>query len=139
AEIQRLRQRMERELSQERGDRFDLKLGRGGLVDIEFTVQYLSMVHAAEITMFTTDTERALEVPSAMGAIGDEHAETLREGYTFLRKLEQRMRIVSANSSHLIEAHAPGLHALARRMGIRHRLEPGAELLTRYRGVTARV
>jgi glutamate-ammonia-ligase adenylyltransferase len=141
SEIHRLRLRMERELSLERPGRHDLKLGRGGLTDIEFVVQMLQMQHGADPRVRTSETALAIDALAAVSALGHEHAEALREGYRFLRRLEQRIRIVHADAAHLIEENAPGLSPLARRMGIRDRprVEAAAELLGRYREVTSRV
>jgi glutamate-ammonia-ligase adenylyltransferase len=141
AEIRRLRSRMERELSQERRGRRDLKLGRGGIVDVEFAVQSLQMRHGEDPAIRTTDTIEAIDLLVARGYLPDEHADALRDGYAFLRKLEQRIRILHADAAHLIEETAPGLVPLARRMGIRDRprTEAAEELLARYREVTERV
>ncbi|MGZ3408312.1 MAG: [protein-PII] uridylyltransferase family protein, partial [Polyangia bacterium] len=49
AEIGRLRVRMEKELAQETAHRFNIKTGRGGLVDVEFLVQYLQLVHGPKL------------------------------------------------------------------------------------------
>ncbi len=49
SEIYRLRQRMEQENARERDDRFNIKTGRGGMVDVEFITQYLQLLHGGEI------------------------------------------------------------------------------------------
>ncbi|MDI1481269.1 bifunctional [glutamate--ammonia ligase]-adenylyl-L-tyrosine phosphorylase/[glutamate--ammonia-ligase] adenylyltransferase [Polyangium sp. y55x31] len=140
-ELRRLRGRMEQELSLERHGRYDLKLGRGGLFEIELCVQFLQMLSGADPGVRTTETALAIEALVASGKLTPEQAEALRDGYAFLRKLGGRIRIVHADASHLLEESAPGLWPLARRMGIRDR--PGAqaavELLARYREVTGRV
>jgi glutamate-ammonia-ligase adenylyltransferase len=140
-EIHRLRTRLLRENSQERRGRYDIKLGRGGLVDIEFAVQLLQLEHGADLRVRTTETAVAIDALASAGYLAPEHAETLRDGYAFLRKLEQRIRILHDTPSNLLEENAPGLSPLARRMGIRDRRgsEAAAELLARYRDVTERV
>lgn len=140
-EVHRLRTRMEQELSLERRGRHDLKLGRGGLVDVEFCVQLLQMRHGPDPRVRTTETPEAIEALASAGYLAPAHAATLRDGYAFLRRLEQRIRIVHADAAHLLEENAPGLAPLARRMGIvdRPRAAAAAELLARYRDVTERV
>ena len=140
-EIHRLRMRMERENSQERRGRYDIKLGKGGLVDVEFAVQLLQLAHGRDPRVRTTETAVAIEALAAAGYLTPDQAETLRDGYAFLRKLEQRIRILHASPAHLLEESAPGLFPLARRVGIRDRRgsEAAAELLERYREVTERV
>ena len=141
AEVQRLRQRMERELGHERPGRHDLKLGRGGLTDIEFAVQLLQVLHGADPRVRSSETSVALEALAGAGHLGRDEAEALAEGYAFLRRLEQRIRIVHGDAAHLLEERAPGVGPLARRMGIRDRprAEAAAELCARYVDVTGRV
>lgn len=140
-EIHRLRARMERENSQERRGRYDLKLGRGGLVDIEFAVQILQLKHGRDHRVRTPETAVAIRALESTGHLAPEHAEALRDGYAFLRKLEQRIRILHGAAAQLLEESAPGLYPLARRMGLRDRRgsEAGAELVARYLAVTERV
>ena len=140
-EIHRLRARMERENSQERRGRYDLKLGRGGLVDIEFAVQILQLRYGRDPRVRTPETGVAIRALEAAGYLAPEHAEALRDGYAFLRKLEQRIRILHGAAAQLLEENAPGLYTLARRMGLRDRRgsEAGAELVARYLAVTERV
>lgn len=140
-EIHRLRGRMERENSQERRGRYDLKLGRGGLVDVEFAVQILQLKHGRDPRVRTPETGVAIRALESIGHLAPEHAEALRDGYAFLRKLEQRIRILHGAAAHLVEENAPGLYPLARRMGLRDRRgsEAAAELVARYLAVTDRV
>jgi [glutamine synthetase] adenylyltransferase / [glutamine synthetase]-adenylyl-L-tyrosine phosphorylase len=140
-EIHRLRTRIERENSHERRGRHDLKLGRGGLCDIEFAAQLLQLKHGADPRVRTTETAVAIDALEAACYLAPEHAEALRDGYAFLRKLEQRIRILHGSAARLLEENAPGLLPLARRMGIRDRpgSEATAELIARYRAVTERV
>jgi glutamate-ammonia-ligase adenylyltransferase len=140
--LHRLRLRMEREIGRERHgsgrDRYDLKVGLGGIVDVEFAVQFLQMRHGADLRLRTGDTERALDALEAGGYLEPPLAATLRDGYRFLRQLEQRLRIVHGASVHLLEEGAPGMEELARRIGMRAtaRASAAEELLDRYRVTT---
>lgn len=140
-EIHRLRLRMEKELARERPGRFDLKLGRGGVADIEFAVQYLQMLHGADIRVRTTETRTAIERLRELGYLDASVAKVFDEGYRFLRRLEQRIRIVHDASASLLDERAEGLLPLARRMGIRSapRVDPASELIARYRDVVEAV
>jgi glutamate-ammonia-ligase adenylyltransferase len=140
-EVHRVRMRMERELGRERPGRHDLKVGRGGLSDIEFAVQYLQMMHGADPRVRTTETPLAITTLADLGLVRAEIAETFREGYQFLRRLEQRIRIVHGSSSSLLDEKAEGLLPLARRMGMRDtpRTTATEELIARYRDVTEAV
>jgi glutamate-ammonia-ligase adenylyltransferase len=138
SEVHRVRMRMERELGRERPGRHDLKVGRGGLSDIEFAVQYLQMMHGADPRVRTTETPLAITTLADLGLVRPDVAETFREGYQFLRRLEQRIRIVHGSSSSLLDEKAEGLLPLARRMGMRDtpRTTATEELIARYRDVT---
>jgi glutamate-ammonia-ligase adenylyltransferase len=149
-----LRMRVQRELAGERPEvslkasrqpeghaersRYDLKLGRGGLVDVEFAVQWLQMKHGTDPRVRTTDTESAIEALESCGYLAADLATPLHEGYRVLRRLEQRLRVLHGTSASLIEAGAPGLAPLARRMGMRDspRASAAEALLERYRAVT---
>jgi glutamate-ammonia-ligase adenylyltransferase len=139
--VHELRLRMERELARERPGRYDVKFGRGGLLDVDFCVQLLQLRHGAHERVRTPQTQRAIEELANLGALDPRQAAWLREGREFLLRLEQRLRIVHGDGSHLIEAEAVGLKALARRMGLRDRpaQEATAALLERYRQVTGRI
>ncbi len=143
--LHHLRRRMERELGHERLDRaparYDLKVGRGGLVDIEFATQWLQMRHGADSRVRTTETEVALSALETCGYLEAPSAEVLRDGWRFLRRLEQRLRISHGTSVRLLEEGAPGLLVLARRMGMRDgpRVGPDHALLERYTAVTEEV
>ena len=140
AEVHRLRVRLERELGRERNGRFDLKLGRGGLLDVEFAVQVLQMRWGHHPEVRVTGTRDAIDALESCLALSRDDAAALREAHGFLRKLEQRLHVVHATSIHLIEADAPGLAPLARRMGFRD--GPGSpgtrQLLREYERITAK-
>jgi glutamate-ammonia-ligase adenylyltransferase len=137
-ELLRLRQRMQLELARERSGHYDLKVGKGGLLDIEFCVQWLQMRHGSDPLVRTSDTATALEALHAAGYLERGHFDSLRDGYGFLRRLEQRIHVLTGQSSSRIDAHSQRLLQLARRMGLRD--EPGhsaaEQLLARYEAVT---
>ncbi len=140
--VHHLRTRMERELTHERLDRpparYDVKLGRGGVVDVEFAAQWLQMQHGKDPRVRTTETEVALAALETCGYLEPALADALREGWRFLRRLEQRLRVSHGTSVTLLEEGAPGLAALARRMGMRDapRARADAALLERYVAVS---
>jgi glutamate-ammonia-ligase adenylyltransferase len=143
--VHELRMRMERELARERRTpgqrRFDLKLGRGGLVDIEFAVQWLQMVHGADRRMRVRGTVDALEALEAAAILPEETLTVFREGWTQLRAVEGRLRLVHGRGANLIEEGAPGLDSLARALGFRgdDSRGPGGVLIERLEEVTSAV
>ncbi|MGC4092343.1 MAG: bifunctional [glutamate--ammonia ligase]-adenylyl-L-tyrosine phosphorylase/[glutamate--ammonia-ligase] adenylyltransferase [Polyangiaceae bacterium] len=140
-ELMRLRQRMEVELGRERPGRYDLKTGRGGLLDIEFCVQWLQMHHGLDQAVRSTDTAFALQALHERGYLERSLFFPLREGYRFLRRLEQRLHVLGGNSASLIDGSSSTLNELARSMGFSD--EPGspasAQLISRYLTVTSSV
>jgi glutamate-ammonia-ligase adenylyltransferase len=141
AELHRLRMRMEQELGRERPGRHDLKVGMGGLCDIEFAVQYLQMESGRDVRVRATETQQAITTLAELGLLRADLAETFDEGYRFLRRLEQRIRVVHGSSSSLLDESAEGLLPLARRMGFRDTPRNTAieDMVARYRDVTERV
>jgi glutamate-ammonia-ligase adenylyltransferase len=140
-EVHALRMRMERELGRERAGRADLKLGKGGLMDVEFSVQWLQMRHGKDERVRTTDTVGALHALTAAGYLSREHFETLRDGYVFLRRLEARIRVVHGKGTTLLDGAATGMDTLARRMGIARTAQKteGEALFEAYLDVTTEV
>lgn len=140
-DMHRMRLRMQKELGREQEGRFDLKTGQGGLLDIEFAAQWLQMRFGFDGRVRTTDTLQALEALFAAGYLAAPEYETLRDGYSFLRRLEQRIHVLHGAGSSIIDRRAPGLFQLARRMGFypQATLSPAELLISRYREVTRAV
>jgi glutamate-ammonia-ligase adenylyltransferase len=137
-EIGRLRTRMERELAQETAHRFNIKTGRGGLVDVEFLVQYLQLVHGPRLSSLRQRaTADALAALIAAGILDAADGRALADSYAFLRRLENRLRIVHDRSIQQITDRPDELTKLARRLGY-HGDDCGARLLADYRSHAGR-
>jgi glutamate-ammonia-ligase adenylyltransferase len=138
AEMHRLRLRMERELGRERPNRRELKVGRGGLLDIEFLAQWLQMKHGSDERVRTPATSDALEALAAHGYLPRPDYELLRDAYRFLRRLEQRIHVHRGDGTNWVDAQALGLSGLGRQMGFQNSptLSAGAQLFERYVTVT---
>ena len=118
-ELYGLRTKTEQEVGPPKAGRIHLKAGRGGILDVEFAIQYLQMKHGKDHRIRTSNTEKAIRALVAGGYLPSDIAASLREGYRMLRRLENRIRIVHGNSTNYIDASAEGLRLLARRMGFR--------------------
>jgi glutamate-ammonia-ligase adenylyltransferase len=116
-----MRDRIERELGADpTGKRFtgDLKVGAGGVIDVEFAAQYLQLVHGhAHPALRTTGTAAALEAAAAAGVAPAGDVELLAQGYRFLRKIEHRLRVVHDQPIHRLPEARGELDKLARRSG----------------------
>jgi len=118
-EIHRIRQRLEKEVAQEGEGRRDLKLGRGGLVDVESAAQFLQLHHGPEHpTLFDPDgTETQLARLQSLGLLEAERASVLLEGWDFLQKLSSRLRIVQNRSISDLREDRADLDSVARSLG----------------------
>lgn len=137
-EIYRLRGRMEAEIARENADHFNIKTGRGGMVDVEFLVQYLQLLHAGhQPALQVTGTLQALRALRETAILGDAEYQTLEQGYKFLRRLENKLRLVHDQSINELSGERTYLLRLARRLGY---TDAGAHLadvfLDDYRKVT---
>jgi glutamate-ammonia-ligase adenylyltransferase len=96
------------------------------------------MTFGEDTRVRTTDIGEALRALHDQGYLEQTNYEVLLDGYLFLRRLEQRMHVVHGIPSTVIDAEAPALTKLARRMGMgdSSRTPPNELLLTRYRDVT---
>jgi glutamate-ammonia-ligase adenylyltransferase len=109
---------MEQELAKERTGRFNIKTGRGGIVDIEFLVQMLQLRYGQRLpALRQRATLPALVALHACGILAEEDYQTLTQGYRFLRTLENRLRIEQDQPVEALESRGEHLIALARRLG----------------------
>ncbi|WP_282945103.1 bifunctional [glutamine synthetase] adenylyltransferase/[glutamine synthetase]-adenylyl-L-tyrosine phosphorylase [Cellulomonas endometrii] len=130
---QAMRRRVEKNVPPAEADR-QIKLGVGGLRDVEFTVQLLQLVHGrSDPEIRSGNTLTALAALSAGGYVGREHAAQLAVCYRFLRALEHRIQLYRLRRTHLMPTAEADLRRLARSVGMR---SEGAEgLLERWRQV----
>ncbi|HET6343333.1 MAG TPA: bifunctional [glutamate--ammonia ligase]-adenylyl-L-tyrosine phosphorylase/[glutamate--ammonia-ligase] adenylyltransferase, partial [Myxococcota bacterium] len=139
-EIHRVRRRMERELAREAGARSNLKTGRGGLVDLEFAIQYLQLAHAhAHPSLRTPETVSALGALMDLGLVPPRRGRQLLAAYRFLRFLENRLRVVEDRPIAAVDFEGPRIGQLARRMGYGQRAPAVLALRRDYARVTQRV
>ena len=130
-----MRDEIERQLTEGRHTR-DVKTGRGGLIDVEFAAQLLLLLHGPEHpALRVPSTVPALEQAARLGVCDPEVCAVLIEGYRFLRRVEQRMRIVHDRSVHRLPDDAHELDLLAHRVGF----ENGDALTNDYAVWTQRV
>jgi glutamate-ammonia-ligase adenylyltransferase len=99
-DIVNMRLRMRRELgSRKPGETFQLKQDAGGLVDIEFMVQYLVLAHAHEYPALLewTDNMRLLDTAAVCGVLSVQDAATLQNTYIEYRTLLHRLALDKAS------------------------------------------
>lgn len=119
-EIRRMKARVEAKPEVRRhGDR-QVKLGPGGLRDIEFAVQLLQLVHGrADVDLRRTGTLPALEALAAGGYVADADANTFARAYRMLRRVEHRLQLARERRTHTLPESDDDLETLARTLGYR--------------------
>jgi glutamate-ammonia-ligase adenylyltransferase len=107
-EIRGVRARMENELGGETPGRFNVKLGRGGLVDVEFLSQALQLVHGAgHPDVRRASTHAALRGLARAGALSAEAAQALAGHYAFLRRVSAALRLLGGRPADVIDLAGP--------------------------------
>jgi glutamate-ammonia-ligase adenylyltransferase len=125
-DVQAMRRRVEDNVPAKDADR-QLKLGRGGLRDVEFSVQLLQLVHGrSDVMLHSATTMRALESLATWGYVGRDDASALASSYEFLRTLEHRIQVHRLRRTHVIPEADEDLRRIARSMG--YRSDPVVEL-----------
>ncbi|WP_327684598.1 bifunctional [glutamine synthetase] adenylyltransferase/[glutamine synthetase]-adenylyl-L-tyrosine phosphorylase [Streptomyces sp. NBC_00467] len=110
----------------------ELKLGPGGLRDVEFAVQLLQLVHGrSDATLHSGSTLDALQALAAGGYVGRVDAAQLDEAYRFLRAMEHRIQLYRLRRTHLVPDQEADLRRLGRSLGMR--TDPVAELNKEWR------
>ncbi|MDZ7736128.1 MAG: hypothetical protein U5P41_08525 [Gammaproteobacteria bacterium] len=118
-EVRAMRLRVENELGKPAG-RYELKRGRGGVMDIDFISHFLQLAHgAAEPGLRTASTRRALQLLHQHDLLSQGHCKQLLEGYDFLKRMEGRLRVFDMKPISTISREATGLVSLARAMDYR--------------------
>ena len=116
-----LRRRMQLELAREQADRYHPKLGFGGLVDIEFLVQWLQMRHGSDPTVRQRHTLDAIDALRAAGSLSDADAEVLADGYRFFRRVEQCTGLLDPTGDGGLQMGGRRARAVTRALGRRER------------------
>uniref|UniRef100_A0AAU1LPW5 Bifunctional glutamine synthetase adenylyltransferase/adenylyl-removing enzyme n=1 Tax=Streptomyces sp. NBC_00148 TaxID=2903626 RepID=A0AAU1LPW5_9ACTN len=130
-DVQKMRRRVVDNIPVDRVDR-ELKLGPGGLRDVEFAVQLLQLVHGrSDSTLHAGSTLEALRALADGGYVGRADAAQLDEAYRFLRAMEHRIQLYRLRRTHLVPEDEADLRRLGRSLGLR--TDPVAELNRAWR------
>jgi glutamate-ammonia-ligase adenylyltransferase len=134
--VQKMRQRVTDNIPTSEVDA-QIKLGPGGLRDIEFTVQLLQLVHGRnDQSIRVRDTLGALEALSNGSYIGRDDAERFSAHYRFLRLLEHRIQLSAMRRTHLMPTDERARRSIARAVSVELTAE---QLITRWEKVKLEV
>ncbi|MFF4987385.1 bifunctional [glutamine synthetase] adenylyltransferase/[glutamine synthetase]-adenylyl-L-tyrosine phosphorylase [Streptosporangium saharense] len=130
-DVQAMRRRVEAHVRGDEAER-QLKLGPGGLRDIEFAVQLLQLVHGRlDPLLRRRATLPALAALSRGGYVGRDDAKALAEAYTFLRRVEHLIQLHRLRRTHVVPEGEGDLRRLGRGLGMT--VDPVGEFTTRWR------
>ena len=137
-EIRRLKARMEAERLPRGADaRLHLKLGRGGLSDVEWVVQLMQLQHGAAVpSIRTTRTLQALTAATEAGLIDGADAQTLTDSWSFAARIRDAVMLATGRASDMLPADAKTLTGTAFVLG--YPLATSSQLIEDYLRVTRR-
>ena len=116
----------------------DIKLGRGGIRDIEFFAQTQQLIAAGRHPeLRTRGTVETLERLAAGGWIARDAARELTDAYLFLRRIENRLQMVGDQQTHVIPAERDELVRVAKLSGFADTGDFGDALVAAFRRVEA--
>jgi len=118
SEVRSMRHRLEAAIALPPWGMADFKRGHGGLVDLEFTAQYLQIIHASEREELTqAPPPEAFAIAADAGWLDRADAEALIADYDFLRRLETDVRLVLESRQTCFPADPARLEALTHAPG----------------------
>ena len=116
-EVQAMRRRVLEHIPADTAER-QLKLGSGGLRDVEFAVQLMQLVHGRhDESVRAPTTLSALHQLTEGGYVGREDGRSLHDAYAFLRTLEHRIQLHQMRRTHVLPEDEPSLRRLGRSLG----------------------
>jgi [glutamine synthetase] adenylyltransferase / [glutamine synthetase]-adenylyl-L-tyrosine phosphorylase len=116
--IRQIKAQMEARLERDGTTNTEVKLGRGGIRDVEFTIQMLQLLNGGRIP-----DVRAPHTLDAIAALGEQdiltpfEANTLAQHYTFMRQVEHRIQIEGSQQRHALPRDPAALDRLGKRLG----------------------
>ncbi len=117
-QLRAMKHQIERELRAPDLVQRNIKLGYGGIRELEFIVQALILVYGGrDPRLRSAETLAALERLGTLGYLNAGRAGELAAAYLFLRDVEHKLQVVAARQTHVLPVDDAGRRALAARMG----------------------
>lgn len=117
-DIRETKRQAEAQIAQRGETEREVKLGRGGIRDIEFTVQMLQLLNGGAFPdLRTTNTLEAIEMLGRFTRLSPFEVDTLSRHYVFLRTVEHRLQIEGGLQCHALPSDPESLDEFARRLG----------------------
>lgn len=116
-DIKAMKRKIEHKAQREGGTR-EVKTGRGGIRDIEFTIQFLQLLNGGDLSAVRhRDTLSAMQALASVGCLTDAEYRGLDDTYRFLRQVEHRLQLLFDLQQHRLPEDMHELRKLALRMG----------------------
>jgi glutamate-ammonia-ligase adenylyltransferase len=136
AEIAAMKRRLENEVVRAGEQERNVKLGRGGIRDIEFVAQTRQVLHAGRLPFIVSaQTVPTLRKLAQYHLLGGEDCAALAAAYEFLRDVEHRLQMESNLQTHILPTERRARERLGRLMGFATLREFEARLETHRRAV----
>src|SRR5262245_7625490 len=117
-DLRKVKQKIDQKISLRQQRRRDVKLGFGGIREIELIVQALQVSHGSRIPQIRErNTVKSLALLHEHKLLSSQEHETLRDAYLFLRDVENKLQMVNDAQTHAIPAENEDLSACARMLG----------------------
>lgn len=117
-EIAAIKRRIERDIVGHENIERDVKLGEGGIREIEFVVQALQLLHGARHAFLQeTSTLKVLPILAELELLPRNEARALENAYRFSRRVEHRLQIEAEQQTHTVPENGEALDRLARSLG----------------------
>src|SRR5438445_7539320 len=114
-EIASIKNRIERDIVGTEKLQRDVKLGRGGIRDIEFIVQTLQLIHGARHPFLQEPNMlKALRALRELDLLASQEVLALDNAYRFLRRVEHRLQIEAEQQTHVVPRDQAAMRRLAR-------------------------
>jgi glutamate-ammonia-ligase adenylyltransferase len=123
-EIAGIKRRIERDIVGHENLERNVKLGQGGIREIEFVVQALQLIHGARHTFLQEQsTMKVLPALAHLDLLPRKESVALESAYRFLRRVEHRLQIEAEQQTHTVPDDPEALRRLARSLGYPTRAE----------------
>ena len=117
-QLRAMKRQIEQELRSPEMIERNIKLGRGGIRELEFIVQSLTLVYGGrDPRLRTARTLDALTRLETHGYLTADRAQKLRDAYLFLRNAEHKLQVAAGLQTHTLPEHAEAFAVLAARLG----------------------
>jgi len=118
-QLRNMKQQIERELRSPALVEQNIKLGRGGIRELEFIIQALMLVYGGrDPRLRSPQTLVAIGQLESLGYLNGSRARQLGAAYLFLRDVEHKVQMVAGLQTHNLPASESGMRQLAARMGL---------------------